>query len=286
MDEQTEYGGRTLKQHRNFGFQITMTRYLREKSAEIKLERGQGKHQDTLATPTEITQMRGVVGKLNCASREGMPQGAGDASLLAGTLPTPKVKDLTAANAALRRLLQNDAPIQIKPIPLDRLGLLSFSDSSLGNAGQGKAQLANIVCAVDKSIHLGKEADISIVAYRSHKKTRAASSTLLNESCALSETLADAAWVAAWFGLAKNLDYDLRRRDHLNREIKITSILSEKDCELDIASITDAKSLYDALTQEQYTGAEKRAALEICVIRDSLEAMGGKARTYNHFWNS
>ena len=88
--------------------------------------------------------------------------------------------------------------------------------------------------------------------------------------------------VASWIGLAKSLQYDLRQRDKLNREIKITSILTEKDCELDIASITDAKSLYDALSQEQYTGAEKRAALEVCVIRDSLESLGGKARWVPH----
>ena len=94
---------------------------------------------------------------------------------------------------------------------------------------------------------------------------------MLNESCALSETLVDAEWVASWLGLAKDLKYDLRKRDQLNREIKITSIISEKDCELDIASIIDAKSLHDAISQEQYTGAEKRAALEVCVIRDSLE---------------
>ena len=43
------------------------------------------------------------------------------------------------------------------------------------------------------------------------------------------------------------------------------SILFEKDCELDIASITDAKSLCDTVSQEQCTGAEKRAALEVCV---------------------
>ena len=102
---------------------------------------------------------------------------------------------------------------------------------------------------------------------------------MLNESCALSETLADAEWVASWLGLAKDLKYDLRERNSLNRDIKITSILSEKDCELDI---TDAKSLYDALHQEQYTGAEKRAALEVCVIRDSLESLGGKARWVPH----
>ena len=54
----------------------------------------------------------------------------------------------------------------------------------------------------------------------------------------------------------------------------------EKDWELDIASFTDAKSLYDTLSQEQYTGAEKRAALGVCVcvIRDSLDALGGKEK--------
>eukprot|EP00973_Karenia_brevis_P089318 12385511-Karenia_brevis.AAC.1 len=58
-----------------------------------------------------------------------MPQGSGDASLLSSTLPQPKIKDLTEANAALRRLRQNDVPILIKPIPLHRLRLLTFSDA-------------------------------------------------------------------------------------------------------------------------------------------------------------
>eukprot|EP00973_Karenia_brevis_P025710 3546436-Karenia_brevis.AAC.1 len=54
--------------------------------------------------------------------------------------------------------------------------------------------------------------------------------------------------------------------------------MTEPESDLDLASITDAKSLYDNLIQEQYTGAENRAALEICVIRDSLESLGGEAR--------
>ena len=70
------------------------------------MERGHVKNQMALATPAEITQMRGVVGKLNWASRKCMPQGSG---LLAGTLPNPVVKDLTNANAALRRtFVHND----------------------------------------------------------------------------------------------------------------------------------------------------------------------------------
>ena len=58
--------------------------------------------------------------------------------------------------------------------------------------------------------------------------------------------------------------------------------MTEKQDGLDIAAITDAKSLYDNLTKEQYTGAEKRSALEICVIRDSLDSLGGSARWVPH----
>ena len=91
------------------------------------------------------------------AVREGQPWGAGDASLLAGTLPNPKVKDLQEANAALRMLIANDVPIWIKPIPLDRLKLLVFADSGFDNAGGGQpssdswsALATRIFCRVTK----------------------------------------------------------------------------------------------------------------------------------------
>ena len=109
--------------------------------------------------------MRGVVGKLQWASREGMPQGAGDASMLAATFPTPRIQDLTEANAALRRLIDNDTPWYILSIPLDRLRMITFSDSSHGNAAGGSAQIGHLVCACDNSLLEGKEANVSILLY-------------------------------------------------------------------------------------------------------------------------
>ena len=156
--------------------------------------------------------MRGILGNLNWATREGMPQGAGEASLLASTMPNPLVKDVQEANAALRRLNQQDVPIPIRPIPLDRLKLVTF-----------------------------------------------------------------------WLGLAKHLDYDHRKRDVLNREIQITAIMKEPESTIqELLAVTDAKQLYDNLNREQYTGAEKRSALEICVIRDSLQSLGGACRWVPH----
>ena len=49
-----------------------------------------------------------------------------------------------------------------------------------------------------------------------------------------------------------------------------------------LLAVSDSKSLYDSIAKEQYTGAEKRSALEICVIRNSLKQMNGTARWVPH----
>jgi hypothetical protein len=140
-----------------------------------------------------------------------------------------------------------------------------------------------MVCAADQAIREGKEADISCLTYKSHKNNRAGSSTLLVEANGLSEGLADAEWVASWIGLAKITSYDMRKRHEMNREIQITAVVRESDSDLkDLLAVTDAKSMYDNLTREQYTGAEKRAAVEICAIRDSLDSMIGISRWVPH----
>ena len=283
MENSTEYGGRTLKQLPSFDILISMSRYLQDKCIEIKLERGRGKDQKALANAGEITQMRGICGKLNWASREGMPQGSGDASLLASRMPNPTVEDLTEANAAMRRLKANDVPVWIRSIPFENMSSVLFEDASLANNKGGAAQVGHLVCVCEKKIHKGERAKTSVLLWKSHKNRRACPSTLLNEATGMSEGLADCEWVTSWIGLCKNLHYDLRKRHLLNREIKIVALTTCHDySELDLAAVTDAKSLFDNLMQEQYTGAEKRAALEICVIRDSLEGLGGKARWVPH----
>ena len=81
----------------------------------------------------------------------------------------------------------------------------------------------------------------------------------------MSSVLAECEWVASWFGLAKDLHYDLRQRDTLNREIKVTSIMSSDDSELNMKAITDAKSMYENLNREQFTGAEKKGTFgDLC----------------------
>ena len=141
----------------------------------------------------------------------------------------------------------------------------------MGNAGGGSSQLAHMGCAVDNCIHEGKEAMISPLVYHSHKSTRSGSSTLLVESNSMSESLADCEWVASWIGLVKDLHYDLRKRDLLNREFKLTSIMSETDSDLELATITDAKSLYDNTHTTTPKTSDKRLTIDLAIIRTAIE---------------
>ena len=230
--------------------------------------------------------MRGLMGKLNWATREGMPQEAGTVSLLSATMPTPKIRDISEANASLRRLLAHGIPIRICSIPLYQMKLAVFSDSSLHNAGGGSAQVAFMVCAADDKLLKNAEAQVGILTSRSHKMARAASATMNVEANALSEALAEAEWVATWFGLAQNVKYEMRKRDELNRDFLLASIISSDDSStLDLAAITDAKSLYDNMAREQFIGAERMAVLEVCVIRDSLKSPHREARGITHAEN-
>ena len=227
-----------------------MARYLKDKGKEVHVTRG--RDNEAMATPAGITGLRGLIGNLNWATRERMPQGAGEASILASTLPNPKVQDLREANAAYRRLLATaDTPVPIRPIPLKRLVLVTFTDSSLANAGGGLSQICYMVCAADCSIRDGAFADISCLTFRSHKNKKAGSVTLLVEANGMSEGLAETEWVASWIGIAKDFSYDLRKRHLRNREIKVTTVMREPECLKSELAVTDAKSIYDNLNREQ-----------------------------------
>ena len=64
-------------------------------------------------------------------------------------------------------------------------------------------------------------------------------------------------WPRGLFGLCKDINYDLRQRDTLNRDIQLQSIMSKPESELpELLAVSDSKSLFDKLIVEQFTNAE------------------------------
>ena len=163
--------------------------------------------------------------------------------------------------------------LQIFPIPLPRLTGVIFSDASLGNCKDGGSQVCYVACVADQEILEGAETNVSVLAYKSHRMNRSASNVLYTESFGMSDGLAFGEWMASWFGLCKDIDYDLRQRDTLNRDIQLQSIMSKPESELpQLLAVSDSKSLFDKLIVEQFTNAEKRAALEVAVYAIAFEA--------------
>ena len=176
--------------------------------------------------------------------------------------------------------------ITIHSIPLNRLKGLVFTDASLANNKDQRTQVCYLACMADQSILEGKEAKVSVLAYKSHKMTRSASNVLYTESFGMSDGLAFMEWMSTWFGLAKDLHYKIQERDILNRDIQLTSIMSSAQSKLpEFLAVSDSKSLYDNMIREQFTATEKRSALEIAVIRDSMRSMQAQARWVPHELN-
>ena len=136
--------------------------------------------------------------------------------------------------------------ITIHPILLNRLRGLVFTDASLANNKDQRTQVCYLACMADQSILDGKEAKVSVLAYKSHKMTRSASNVLYTESFGMSDGLAFMEWMSTWFGLAKDLHYKIQERDILNRDIQLTSIMSTAQSKLpEFLAVSDSKSLYD-----------------------------------------
>ena len=115
------------------------------------------------------------------------------------------------------------------------------------------------MCAADKETLQGASAVISLPSYKSHASERAGASNLLVESHAVTEGLAGTEWACTWFGLAQDLEYRLDKRGTLNRRFEVSGIISTEQVDALAAAVTDAKSLYDNLTREQFSGAEEKA---------------------------
>ena len=128
---------------------------------EVDLEaQRQGKR---LLTDEEQTQLRGSVAGLNWAARQGRPDAAAAASVVASSFPTPTVGDAKSANATIARLKEAEVIIRIWAIPEESLRRLLIVDSAFDTSGQNKSQHGWIVAYTTPALARGKEAPVSSV---------------------------------------------------------------------------------------------------------------------------
>jgi hypothetical protein len=241
----------------------------------------------------EKTQLRAVIAGLNWAAREGRPDAAAAASIYAREFPEPSTDAAKGVNAYVEHLKTNPLEITIHPLPEQELRMLTISDSAFDTSGQERSQHGWLFGFTTAALNQGRQAPVSLVDWRSRKLRRKANSSMLCEAIALSDATAAAEWFDAfWLSIAES-HFDprkhLQRRHDLEPDTgPMKTVLRDDDpVRRDPRHIIvmDAKAVYDSASSEQALSEERRAALEIAVIRDSLRFLKGLPRWIPHNYN-
>eukprot|EP00971_Amphidinium_carterae_P239846 4761634-Amphidinium_carterae.4 len=94
-------------------------------------------------------------------------------------------------------------------------------------------------------------------------------------------------WAMEWWKMATDCHYDQRQRRQDPHDIEVKSIIKEVNAPTpQLLAVTDAKSHYDTVNKESYSHTERRAALEVAVIRDSLKLLCGQIGWVPHALNA
>ena len=263
--ESMEYCGASLI-HNAEGWKLNHENYYKKlKPITVDKNRGSTDFLDS----KDITQLRGLLGSLQWPAVQSSPHLQASASLLAGQLSTGNVETINEANRLLRFAKSNaDVSLEYGAIcPLEDLRLVCSFDAAFGVRRDGASQGGYITMLVPKGVFSGEEHPYHVVDWRSAKLPRIARSSLSAEAQAAGQAV-DA------------VDHLCVFWSHILEPGKPLAELMHQPSVLEPTMVTDAKALYDSYQREALGNnlTDKRTGLEIRVMKERLEGLGGRLR--------
>lgn len=216
----------------------------------------------------EATSLKSVLGGALWLARETRPDLAVQVSQGQQILPTPTLGAAKTVGNVVRRAKQyKHLTWQILPIPFDQLRLCVHTDAAFANAKKQGTQAGYLVGVTTDELREGKPAPWSPCVWKSYRLRRVVGSTFAGESQVLSDGLGHADWVACHLSEAKHHDFQLSKRHEFLHEFCLQAIV-------------DCKSIYDHLQSFASPGSigDKRVAIDLTIIRETLERIGGVIR--------
>ena len=251
------------------------------------IPRGRRSDKKSETTDGEKRQLRAVWGSINWVQRESRPDVSALASLGMGSLNHSTVQDLCDANVAVERLKAEPfLGIKLPHISFHQVRWATVQDASWANAAEDHSQGAFLVGATSPGLWNNLPSPFALLSHKSHCLKRKCSSTLAAETQIMSEALAEVEWIRGLFEELTNpkfsiVEWATRSR---NRGLLIAPRSSDAEARLPkVLSTGDAKSLYDHLRTETSGGAnDRRTAIDIQIIRASMDAQGALVRWVDH----
>ena len=282
-----DYAGRTIVQANDYSFKVHQAKFIQERLAPISIAKGRKSDKRAETTFGEKSQLRAVLGGCNWVQRETRADVSGLSSLGMSRINCSTVQDLCDANDIVN-ILKKDPylGIVIPHIPPHLLRWATIQDASWANAIEDRSQGAFLVGATSPALWESKAAPFALVSYKSHALKRKCPSTLAAETQAMSEALAEVEWIRGLYEELVNPHFDIvnwsARTRHRGLLVAARSVDPTRELP-QLLTICDAKSLYDHLHSETAgCTADRRTAIEIQIIRSSLDAQNGQVRWVDH----
>ena len=289
LDEEEKgvsFNGRRLRLLKDGTYLIDMQKFMEERLREVPLNVGRAGCKEAEATDEERAHARAVIGALTWAAKEGRPDCAAAASLIAGSLNRMKIQDVLDLNKAVREAKKEAGlSLRIQPIDPSRMVWGVITDASYANAAESTSQGAfGVVCADLDVLEAGK-GKMNLLHWRSGKLHRVVNSTLAAECQSLSKGLSELAWTITVYKDLVTEKFDLREWQAALRDQRVMA-LAKSDADQTLKRslcVVDAKSLYDHLVKETVGCTDdKRTAIEMQVIRQAMQETGAVIKWVPH----
>lgn len=268
--------GKDIKQSKDHSITVSQEYYTTQKCHE-RLHIPKGLDNETACDESQIKQLREKVGVLSWLAKETRVDLAGSVALLMQSFPHPKIADLKTCNKILKEAyLYRDQHLTIQPVPMRELCIIVSSDAAWGNAKEEgeegtKSQAGYVVLATSRRMLEGENCTFSMISWKSHTLKRKTVSTLSAET----QAIVEAASVACWYRFLLAECFYSHAIESLSRDWE------EAISTLEFGIVTDAKSVYDALTRSTGIASavhDKRTAIDLSIIREYLRRHKGCVR--------
>ena len=219
-------------------------------SKTIPLQRVRDSNQSL--TVSETTEFKSVVGSLQWVSGRTRPDLCASTSLLQHAGLT--IVDLKQAYTILDYARETkDTGIMITKVDLTKAAVVAYGDASWGNAEENRTQIGFLVCIVDGR-RIDRDSVANVVDWKSSKSKRVVRSTLAAETQAVDDATDHGVFASAF----------------LDEIVHGQRATAQQPLRTRLFSVTDCRSLYDAILKDVSQVTEKRTAIGIASVKESI----------------
>ena len=290
-----DFAGRTVR-FESDRVVMSQEKYIVEKVHQLKVPRGMLSSKESTLSSEMFEEFRSMLYRVSWLAHQTRPEAAGIVSLLSSRLHRATIHDVCCLNKLIHHIKSTASqPLVLHKFDLNKLVLIAASDAGGVSSEPIKAEAAHeeledmvqgawVIMASDQLPSASRRIRVSILSWRSAKLKRRVSSTLAGEALAFNQALAEVEWIQLM--IRDVLHGDVHKEDWKKSVLPFITVL-RSECELksrlEQCSVTDAKSLFDAIAKESTNSRQdRRTAIEIAIILDAIRNSGSSVRWSPH----